>query len=122
MNGRLIREAVSTTNCTLSAPCWWPRNRLRARLPAQRPFPSIMMATCCGILSGSSCRYIAVSSAESSWSREHGSNAGLVVIARNGDLDHIKGYDASIDRKSVQPSCAGGRATHRTELDRKHGG
>src|ERR1039458_10424846 len=62
MNGRLMREAVSTTNCTLSAPCWWPRNRLRARLPAQRPFPSIMMATCCGILTGSSCRYIAVSS------------------------------------------------------------
>src|SRR5262249_51955446 len=39
------RRLVSTTARTESLPRWWPSMRLRPRCNAQRPLPSMMMAT-----------------------------------------------------------------------------
>src|SRR5688500_6751535 len=43
---RPIAAPWRVTARTLSTPCLWPRMRARPRLWAQRPLPSMMIATC----------------------------------------------------------------------------
>src|SRR5260370_39344501 len=43
-------QAASTTRRTERAPAWWPAVRGRPRRAAQRPLPSMMIATCGEVL------------------------------------------------------------------------
>ena len=43
-------EATVVISRTVSTPCWCPMLRFSPRALAHRPFPSMMIATCCGNL------------------------------------------------------------------------
>src|SRR5918995_1769506 len=113
-----VVELVATPSSSAASPASWPLVRGRPRELAQRPLPSMTMATWRGIRS----RAMAGGRAPDGWGKGGGYGLALTVPPFGGSGSHVPGATGGRRRSARSPpDGAGGRSRRRPPSSRPAG-